>query len=66
MTHTLLFPLFHFLLTETNVEIISLFSCCPVQPEETFAQEDATTRKEIIQIPEKINEEKKGIRREET
>lgn len=41
MTHTLLFPLFHFLLTQTNVEIISLISWCPMQPEEKFAQEDA-------------------------
>lgn len=43
MTHTLPSPLFPFLLTETNVETISLICCCPMQPEETFAQEEATT-----------------------
>lgn len=47
MTHTLLFPLFQVLLTETSAEIISLI-CCPMQPEETFAQVEATTREKII------------------
>ena len=61
MTHTLLLLLFQFLLTETNVEI-TVIRCVPSSPRKLLHRKKQQGR---TKMPEKINEKKKGVRKEE-
>ena len=61
MTHTLLLLLFQFLLTETNVEI-TVIRWVPSSQRKLLHRKKQQGR---TKMPEKINEKKKGVRKEE-